>query len=188
MLQFQDYGWSHLYFFIIADIKVTNASAERELTLNVSVSPHLEPCTFDTNIKTAINNQMCSISIEISPQALFEEVQITLLAQYPLRVEPQIEYFINLSEKTSMICYAFMEGVGEVVSLNVEVVASFISSLGVPRSVTRSAMLPLNLVLETCPPLKDSDCKVTLNINQSPVGLSVLFPGKAQFPSFFPSL
>ncbi|XP_063927791.1 protein PTHB1 [Zophobas morio] len=158
------------------DIKVTNASAERELTLNVSVSPHLEPCTFDTNIKTAINNQMCSISIEISPQALFEEVQITLLAQYPLRVEPQIEFFNNLSEKTSMNCYAFMEGVGEVVSLNVEVVASFISSLGVPRSVTRSAMLPLNLVLETCPPLKDSDCKVTLNINQSPVGLSVLFP------------
>ncbi|RZC35649.1 PTHB1 [Asbolus verrucosus] len=158
------------------DIKVTNASAERELTLNVSVSPHLETCTFESNIKNAINNQMCSISIDILPQALFEEVQITVFAQHPLKIEPQLEFFNNLSEKTLMNCYAFMDESGEVPSLNLQVVASFISNLGVPRCVTKYAMLPLNLVLETCPPVKDSECKVTLNINQSPVGLSVLFP------------
>jgi hypothetical protein len=80
-----------------------------------------------------------------------------------------------------MTCSAFVEGVGEVASLNVQVVASFVSNLGVPRSVTRSAVLPLSLVAAPCPPLKDGDCRVTLNINQSPAALSVLFPGKARF-------
>lgn len=165
-------------YIIITDIKVTNASAERELVLNVSVDPHLETCTFNTSLKNDIKNQMCSILIDILPQTLFEEVQITVFVQYPLKVEPQIAFFNNLSDKTSMNCHVFMENAGEVASLNLQVVASFISNLGVPRSVMRCAMLPLNLVVETCPPLKDSDCKVTLNINQSPVGLSVLFPGK----------
>lgn len=173
---------------IIADIKVTNASAERELTLIVSVNSHLETSTFGNNIKTAINSQMCSISIDIVPQASFEEVQITIFAQYPLKIEPEIEFFHNLTEKTSMNCFAFLDSIGEVASLNVQVVASFISNLGVPRTVTRSVMLPLNLVLETCPPLKDSDCKVTLNINQSPVGLSTLFPGKKTICSFTASV
>ncbi|KAJ3626277.1 hypothetical protein MTP99_016789 [Tenebrio molitor] len=155
------------------DIKVTNASAERELALNVSVS---DTPTSAAAVKTAINNQMCSISIDILPQAQFEEVQIAVLAQHPLKIEPPLEFFHNLSDKASMTCSAFVEGVGEVASLNVQVVASFVSSLGVPRSVTRSAVLPLSLVAAPCPPLKDGNCRVTLNINQSPAALSVLFP------------
>ncbi|XP_044271066.1 protein PTHB1 [Tribolium madens] len=154
------------------DIKVTNATTERELVLNVSVSPHLE----DSTLENAINNKTCPILIDIIPQTLFEEVQVTVFVEYPLKVCPQTEFFTNLSEKTTMSCRVFMEKPEEVSHLNVQVVASFISSLGVPRSVMRCATLPLNLAVETCPPCKDSECKVTLNINQTPVGLSVLFP------------
>ncbi|EFA12827.1 Protein PTHB1-like Protein [Tribolium castaneum] len=154
------------------DIKVTNASTERELVLNVSVSPNLE----ENTLHKAINNKICPISIDIMPHTLFEEVQVTVVVDYPLKVSPQTEFFHNLSEKTTMTCCVFMEKPEEVSSLNVQVVASFISNLGVPRSVMKCAMLPLNLVLETCAPCKESECKVTLNINQSPVGLSALFP------------
>ncbi|XP_019878207.2 protein PTHB1 [Aethina tumida] len=157
------------------DIKVTNASAERELAINVSVSPHLEPCTYSTNLTTE-DQKMCTIKIDILPQALFEEIQISYSVQQPIKVSPQVEFFSNLSERTSINCHCFLADNMEICSLNFTVMASFISSLGVPRTITKVAMLPINLALETCAAQKENEHKITININDSPVPLTVLFP------------
>lgn len=120
---------------------------------------------------------MCTIKIDILPQALFEEIQISYSVQQPIKVSPQVEFFSNLSERTSVNCHCYLADNMEICSLNFTVMASFISSLGVPRTITKVAMLPINLALETCAAQKENEHKITININDSPVPLTVLFPG-----------
>lgn len=158
---------------------MTNASTKRELTINISVNPHLEACIYETNIKTSLNNQMCAVSIDVLPQAPFDEVQISFFVNPPLKVEPQAKFFANLSERTALECHVFLDEPTEIPSLNLQVVATFISNVGIPRNIAKSALLPLKLVAETCAPHKENEHKITLSINQSPaVGLSNLFPGE----------
>lgn len=162
----------------IADIKLNAANVERELSLNVTVNPHLESCVFQTQLKN-INNQMCTINVDLMPQATcFEEVQVAISVQSPLKVVPQVEFFDNLSEKTTFQCNVFVNEPYEVGSLQVDVVVSFIASTGAPRTISKTVMLPLKLVLETCQPQRESEHKITLSLNCSPAPLAVLFPGK----------
>lgn len=88
--------------------------------------------------------------------------------------------FSNLTETTSFFCYAFLDEAQDVPSLEVEVKTSVITSLGVPRTISRTAMLPITLILEACGPEKENKHKVTLSTNQAPVGLLNLFTGTMQ--------
>ncbi|CAH0555835.1 unnamed protein product [Brassicogethes aeneus] len=158
------------------DIKVTNASAEKELTIIINASPHLEEGAFKTNINTTEKQKMCVIKIDVVPQAVFEELQLSYCVKTPLKVTPQVHFFTNLSERTSVNCHCFLDESYEVCSLNLTVVASYISSLGVPRTLTKNVMLPITLAVDSCAAQKDSAHKVTVNVNESPVPLTVLFP------------
>lgn len=121
---------------------------------------------------------MCSISIELDPQTQFEEIQISVLAPFPLRAEPSAEFFNNLCEKTVLNSWIFPNESGEIATLEVKVLVSFINNIGIPRTITKTVMLPMELVMEGCAPQKEGECKLTLNINQSPVALPQLFPGE----------
>lgn len=124
---------------------------------------------------------MCTFSIEMIPRAHLEEVQVAIVVYRPLKVVPQVEFFNNLSNKTLIKCRVFPDKAfckAEIPSLDVLVVVTFISNMGIPRSITKSFSLPLNLCVDISDPSKDNDQhKLILNLNQTPVGLSLLFPG-----------
>lgn len=161
-----------------SDIKIKTANVERELSISVEIRPDLEPCVFQTKLKHAINQQMCTMCVELEPQATFEEVQITVSVEAPLKVVPQTHFFTNLSEKSALQCNVFLNEPYEVATMRVDVIVSFIASTGAPRTIAKTVMLPLKLVLETCQPQRESEHKIILNLNCSPASLATLFPGK----------
>lgn len=50
--------------------------------------------------------------------------------------------------------------------------------IGAPRIVISTSLLPFSLVAKTCPPSKDGDAKITIDINKKSVLLAELFSGK----------
>ncbi|KAG5900310.1 hypothetical protein JTB14_026318 [Gonioctena quinquepunctata] len=155
------------------DIKLTNQNTEKEISINIHVSSELIPCTFESKLD---DPQMCAITIDILPQILFEEVQITVAVLPPIKVHPRAQFFSNISQKSSFTCYAYLFDDSEIPSLNVDVVATVITNLGIPRSISKSGFLPLELAAESGEPKEDSVHKIILGINQTPVPITRLFP------------
>ncbi|KAJ8957787.1 hypothetical protein NQ314_006502 [Rhamnusium bicolor] len=162
----------------VLDMKISNSNTEKELGINLLVNPDLKLSTFESNLKDIENQQMCVISIEILPQIPFEEVQISVAVLRPLKASPQVKFYNNLNEKTSFTCYVFLDAAFEIPSLSMEVSATVITNLGLPKTICKSTMLPMKLVLDSCQAQKESQHKITLNINHSPVSLATLFPGE----------
>ncbi|XP_063216484.1 protein PTHB1 isoform X3 [Bacillus rossius redtenbacheri] len=81
-------------------------------------------------------------------------------------------------EKTAMVTEVRQQDIDcDVFSLEVRTVVSYVAgSGGTPRVLQKTAWLPLGLVMTVCPPTKEADFKITLNINQPSVPLSQLFP------------
>lgn len=144
--------------------------------VTVSVNPRLEENLVSSNKFS--NSKTCSVTVDISPQAVFEEVHLSVIVQKPLKAAPEAQFFSNLSERSEVKCKVYLENDLNVPSLELEVNVSFISNLGVPRVLRKVAHLPLTLVVDTCSAVKDNDNKIILNINKSIVPLSALFPGK----------
>lgn len=145
-------------------------NSERELMVKINVNPHLNE--IDTGTK------QCHVMVDILPQAIFEEVHLVVTVRKPLKVEPETQYFSNLSDRIQFECKVYFHDESDVVSLDLDVYVSCISNLGVPRVITKTANLPLNLTAETVPANKDNEQKITLNINKDHVPLHILFPGE----------
>ncbi|CAG9760691.1 unnamed protein product [Ceutorhynchus assimilis] len=148
---------------------------DKELRVNVSVNPDIEVCIYEHNIKNAASNYMCGINIELVAQLVFQEIQVSVLVQKPLKVVPCSHFFSNLGNSTRFSSYVFLDEALDVPSLEASIKISVITSLGIPRTITKLAMLPIHLVLESCTPEKDNKHKITLVTNQPPIGLNNLF-------------
>lgn len=120
---------------------------------------------------------MCFISIELTPHSILEEVQLSVFAQKPLKCSNEVEFYTKLTQKIIFECSIYISESLEIPSLEFEVTISYISNLGVPRVIKKVGMLPLKLVMISCPPSKENEHKITLNINQNPVPLTTIFPG-----------
>ncbi|XP_066261107.1 protein PTHB1 [Euwallacea similis] len=149
---------------------------EKELEVQVQISREIEVCTFEHNIKNATNNYMTQIKVELAPHVTFQEVQVSIAVQRPLKAMPSIHFFSDLWDCKTVCSHVFLDEAQDVPSLEVEVKISVINNFGVPRTVTRFAALPASLILEPCEPEKENKFKVTLATNQRPVGLENLFP------------
>ncbi|XP_071050684.1 protein PTHB1 [Onthophagus taurus] len=149
---------------------IVNTHNENELTTTIFVSPHFKESEISSNRK------YCEIQVEIIPKSIFEEVHVSMFVQPPLIISPRAHYYTNFSNTTSAISYVHLESTISIPNLTVEVSISCITSLGGVKLYQKRAEIPLHLVMESTGPLKESECKVTLNINENPVLLSELFP------------
>ncbi|KRT83422.1 hypothetical protein AMK59_4143, partial [Oryctes borbonicus] len=138
----------------------------------MSITPQME--NFVNN--RVIEQPCCKVSVEIIPQAIFEEVHLSVTVQKPITVVPSSELYTNLTTTTSLICCIYIGASYAIPNLEIEVVASYITNLGVSRVCTKTATVPLHLVYETCPPLKDGQHRITLNLSENSVPLLELFP------------
>lgn len=110
------------------------------------------------------------------PNAIFEEVHLSVTVQKPLVVSPSSELYINPIQSTKFTCFVYAGNNCTIPSLELEAIASFITALGVSRICSKKITLPLRFVYESCPPMKDGQFKITLNLSQDSVPLLELFP------------
>ncbi|KAK9738823.1 PTHB1 N-terminus [Popillia japonica] len=155
----------------VNNISLTNLNAERELAITITILPQIEYFTSDSQDE----KPCCKVSVEISPNAVFEEVHLSVNVRKPLTTIPSSEIYYNLTQTTSFNCFIYPNDNYSIPTLELEVIASFITDLGVPRVCFKTATLPLRLVYESCPPLKDNKHKITLNLNETSVPLIELF-------------
>lgn len=156
---------------MISDL--ANINAERELSITISLTPCIEDPANDLT-----NDRPCSTAtIEIIPNAIFEEVNLSVTVQKPLIANPQSFYYNNLIETTTFTCSIHIGDSFAIPNLELEVIVSFITNLGVPRICSRKANVPLRRLYESCAPMKDNQYKITLNLSQNSVPLMELFPG-----------
>ncbi|XP_017775274.1 PREDICTED: protein PTHB1 [Nicrophorus vespilloides] len=160
------------------DLKLSNKN-EHELGLELNVNPHLEESVFKSAHRENDYAMMCTVTVVLSPRAIFEEINLCVHVHKPLKVHPQSAFFANLSEGTSFQCQVHMDEEAEIASIQVTTIATCISSIGVPKIFKKTSVLPLNLVLKTNPPMKENNLKITLNINENSIPLSTLFPENA---------
>lgn len=158
--------------------QLEQANTEKVFNLRINVETILEPCTHPVVTQNADDIKMCCISIEIMPQMLLEELQISLFIPLPLKITPSVHYFSNLIEKTFCISHAYLYEDFDIPTLEVDIVATAVTSAGVPRCVMESTLLPLKLVSGFGKAQKEAEHKVTLTINQNPVPLAVMFSGQ----------
>lgn len=118
------------------------------------------------------------VSVDIVARVQIEEVQLALYVSPPLVAVPEVAYYTSLNEKITFDSFVYSEGISDVCSLIVNAVVTYTTSLGIPRAVTCSKRLPISFIMETCPAQKENEFKFVLSINQSPVPLTSLFPGK----------
>ncbi|KAI4461025.1 parathyroid hormone-responsive b1 [Holotrichia oblita] len=156
----------------INNVNLTNLNAERELSINITIIPQIEYFTSDSNDE----KPCCKVSVEISPNAIFEEVHLSVSVRKPLISIPSSEIYYNLTQTTSFNCFIYPSDSYFIPTLELKVIASFITDLGVPRVCSKGTTLPLRLVYESCQPLKDNKHKITLNLNETSVPLVELFP------------
>ncbi|KAK9889617.1 hypothetical protein WA026_006991 [Henosepilachna vigintioctopunctata] len=162
------------------ETKLNGGTYEKQFVFNVKIDTELSTCIHEHNLRVALNHQMCSLTIDIIPREHLEELQITILVQRPLKCIPDSFFFYSLSERTQCRCDIFLNEDLDVPTLRCEVVATFVSDTGVPRNLTRYAMLPLALAMKFCQPQKESGIKINLNLNRDAVPVAVLFPGLMQ--------
>ena len=63
-------------------------------------------------------------------------------------------------------------------SLELTVVAVYLTSQGTPNIVTSVTNLPMRLLVKPCTPMKDADYKVTISTNKPAVSLMDIYPGR----------
>lgn len=155
------------------------------------MNPHLEFKASEHEDQTADPTEsipICLVSVELLPNSPFEEVQVSLIVEQPLEVYPKIHFVQSLEDTVKFDSQVSLGKPYDVVSLELKVTVSSITSVGVPRVLVKTAQLPLKLAMNSAPPSKESLHKVTLNINQQAQPLSALFPGENRytyFTSFF---
>lgn len=68
-------------------------------------------------------------------------------------------------------------------SMELPVVATYLTGTGEPRSARWSIQIPLCLVCTAIPPVKNANCKITLESNETPPKLSDIFEDVVSFSS-----
>ncbi|XP_063216483.1 protein PTHB1 isoform X2 [Bacillus rossius redtenbacheri] len=145
---------------------LADAAAERELSIALTsrLQEREPPC--------------CAVRVELTPLVPLSCVQVSVVVRPPLAAGPVSHSISSLCEKTAMVTEVRQQDIDcDVFSLEVRTVVSYVAgSGGTPRVLQKTAWLPLGLVMTVCPPTKEADFKITLNINQPSVPLSQLFP------------
>ncbi|XP_018324479.1 protein PTHB1 [Agrilus planipennis] len=169
----------------------TSTSLEKDLVINLVVDPHLRTNIHPHNLESTDENEkanlMCHVSVELIPHVTFEELQLAVKVQSPLKTSIEAEFYTEVRETISFECDVFFEEALEVVSLEVMVVITCVSNVTFSRVLKKTATLPLKMAVQTCEPRKSGENRITLDLNKDALPLARLFPdflGENKLSSF----
>lgn len=150
---------------------MTNAAAERDIKIQLIMSPNLESCPFTTPNCTLLDNEvkrMVRLSIAIKPMIVFEQVQITIYVTSPFK--SSIERFVfkepAIDQTERLDTYLYMERSMDVPSLTVQTFFTCINKQSIVRVLERQISIPLELVFKLTHPQRDAKFKITLTVDQ----------------------
>ena len=148
----------------------------KDLEVTVSVEGSLEKTFFDSEVSDPDGLPMARIKVVLNTTTPLSKVRITLDMDPPLALTQNTFIVNSLSDKETLWAQAYLQGSAVPHTLDVSVNAVYSSSQGYPQVQHQQLRLPLQLVLKSCPPIKDAEYKVTLSTNKPAVSLLDLFP------------
>lgn len=155
------------------NVSSINATAERDLNIDFSINSNLEACTFRTNISNNVvplnEVQMVKASVKLHAQTHLEQIQVQFYCSAPLIASNTIRSFQQLSanQEEQVDTYFYMSNTCDIATAVVTVVSSFINKHSIPRVIEKTKFLPLTMFYKVCAPQKDSNIKLTINMNST---------------------
>ncbi|KAF8793668.1 Protein PTHB1 like protein [Argiope bruennichi] len=151
-----------------------------EISLSITVSNHLAPADMnesrDTTGRTLGPVPAVPIKVNLKCRSVIHDVRLMVHVESPLKVSQNVFVFGSVMDGSQAIASVFLEYPFIPSSLKVTAHAVYTNSYGAPRIVDVSALLPFNVVAKACPPVKEGETKVTIDINKKPLLLNELFP------------
>lgn len=150
------------------------AKFDEQLALSMRLSEDVQKYVLESDEEV----DALKMTVEVAPLAHLEEVQILVSAVEGFVVIPPVCFFPSLSEKECIEVLVYLDG--GVCSLQIDVLATFMTNMGVPKVSAHVTRLPFSFIAEPCAPQKEALNKIVLNINKPPVPLNVLFSGRCE--------
>lgn len=156
-----------------SDVSMINATAERDLNVELSISSTLDTCVYPTQIPSAVilpeNLKMISASVTLHANIALEQIQIQFNCSAPLKASNSIQSFqqMNANQNEQIDTWFYMYNNCDIVSATITVIVSFINKQTVPRVIEKSKSLPLSMFYHMTLPQKDSSIKLTIAVNHA---------------------
>ncbi|KAG8198697.1 hypothetical protein JTE90_015519 [Oedothorax gibbosus] len=151
-----------------------------EISLSIVVSQHLNPPdthgTVDSSGRTFGPVPSVSVQISLKCRTVVHDVRLMIHVESPLKASHNVFVFGSVMDSSQALVAVMLESPFIPPSLKVKAHAVYTNSYGAPRIVEASALLPFCLVAKSCPPVKEAETKVTIDLNKKPLLLNELFP------------
>lgn len=148
-----------------------NAAAERDIKIQITISPSLESCPHNSSLCVMAENdlkKMVKISVAIKPSIVMEQVLVCIFVLQPLKctVERFVFKEVQIEDTRRFDTYVYMDRSLEVSSLDVKIFVSCINKQSIVRVLERNIRLPLELVFKVTQPQRDAKYKITLTVDE----------------------
>lgn len=155
------------------DVSMINATAERDLHVDVSISNTLETSKYpmkqaNPSISTD-EMKMILISVMLKANANLEQIQIQCNVQPPLKCSKEINSFQNLAVNKieHFDTWIYVENNVDIPSTAANIIISFINKQSIPRIIEKKVFMPLKMFYRLHPPQKEATIKLTLSANKN---------------------
>lgn len=154
-----------------SDVSMINATAERDLNVDLYIGSTLETCKYPTQISAntipAEDLKMISVSVALHAKTALEQIQVQFDCSSPLKVNEPIHSYhqLNANQIERIDLWFYMYSCYDVSSTTITVIVSFINKQTIPRVIEKSKSLPLSMFYNLFLPQKDSAIKLTIAVN-----------------------
>ncbi|GIY14322.1 protein PTHB1 [Caerostris darwini] len=151
-----------------------------EIALSIHISHHLN-LTDVTECRDSAGKSMgvvpsIPIKVNLKCRSVIHDVRLMIQVESPLRVSQNVFVFGSVMDGSQAIANVSLEFPFIPSSLKVTAHAAYTNNYGAPRVIDASALLPFSSIAKPCPPVKEAEVKILIDINKKPLLLNELFP------------
>ncbi|GFX41417.1 protein PTHB1 [Trichonephila clavipes] len=151
-----------------------------EISLSITVSHHINPSDMSESReysgKTFGPVPSIPVKVSLKCRSVVHDVRLMIHVEPPLKVSQNVFVFGSVMDGSQAVASISLESPFIPASLKVIAHAVYTNSYGAPRIVDAATLLPLNIVAKSCPPVKEGEIKITIEINKKSLLLNELFP------------
>ncbi|GIY89884.1 protein PTHB1 [Caerostris extrusa] len=140
------------------------------------VSPLSEPQEIDFKAAEQEMEEIKENNQIIKSKSAIHDVRLMIHVESPLRVSQNVFVFGSVMDGSQAIANVSLEFPFIPSSLKVTAHAAYTNNYGAPRVIDASALLPFSSIAKPCPPVKEAEVKILIDINKKPLLLNELFP------------
>ncbi|XP_059615295.1 protein PTHB1 [Phlebotomus argentipes] len=162
------------------DISLINAAAERELSVNVSISKVLVQSIYapkDDESDDGESPKMCEISVVLKASIAIDHAQVIVNADPPLMAKDPVHVFRDVESKATrrVSTWIYMAKRLDPPSLQISVLVSSINRQGIPRVCEKKIFLPIGLVYKSGSAQKEAKYKIVVEAENVAKNVAELF-------------